>query len=162
MEIYNYNNLENSDILLEKIIININNYIIENKEFGDKILMKIQNVNITNISELKNWDFKKSLIISCTINDNTDGIKLKYRSILEYVYMIINDGAKIIKNTKINIKTIKKLDKGFYYIDELGISVQGVESNKCLYEILNQCIENEINIKLQIKTFDNLIINVIL
>jgi hypothetical protein len=37
--------------------------------------------------------------------------------------MIINDGSKIIKNTKINIKTIKKLDEGFYYIDELGISV---------------------------------------
>ncbi len=76
--------------------------------------------------------------------------------------MIINDGSKIIKNTKINIKTIKKLDEGFTYIDDLGISIQGVESNKCLYEILHQSIENEINIKLQIKTFDNLIINIIL
>jgi hypothetical protein len=162
MEIYKYKNLENGDILLEKVIININNYIIENKESGDKILKKIQNVNITNILELKNYNLKKSLIMSCIINDNTDEIKLKYRSILEYVYNIINDGAKIIKNTKINIKTIKKFDEGFTYIDELGISVQGVESNKCLYEILHQCIENEINIKLQIKTFDNLIINVIL
>ena len=162
MEIYKYKNLDNGDILLEKVNINTNNYIIENKESGDKVLKKIQNVTITNILELKNYDFKKSLIMSCIINDNTDEIKLKYRSILEFVYKIINDGAKIIKNTKINIKTIKKIDEGFTYIDELGISVQGVESNKCLYEILHQCIENEINIKLQIKTFDNLIIYVIL
>ena len=27
----------------------------------------------------------------------------------------------------------QKLDEGFTFIDELGISVQGVESNKCLY-----------------------------
>jgi len=62
--------------------------------------------------------------MSCNINDNTDEIKLKYRSILEYLY-------KIIKNTN------KKLDEGFTYIDDLGVSVQGVESNKCLYEILH-------------------------
>jgi len=55
MEIYKYKNLDNGDILLEKVIINLNNYIIENKESGDKILKKIQNVNITNISELKNF-----------------------------------------------------------------------------------------------------------
>jgi hypothetical protein len=160
MEIYKYKNLDNGDILLEKVNINTNNYIIENKGSGDKILRKIQNVNITDISVLKNYDFKKSSILSCEINDNTDEIKLKYKPILDYVYKIINNGAKIIKNTKINIRTIKKLDEGFTYNDELGISIQGVDSNKCLYEILHQCIENEINIKLQIKTFDNLIINI--
>jgi len=107
----------------------------------------------------KNYDFKKSNIISCFINGNND-MKLKYRSICEYIYRIINDGTKIIKQTKLNIKTLKKVDEGFSYLDDLGISVQGVDSNKCLYEILHQCIENEINIKLQIKTFDNLIINI--
>ena len=61
------------------------------------------------------------------------------------------------RNTKINIKTIKKEDEGFYYIPKLGISVQGVESNKCLLEIINQCIENEITISIQIKLKNNLI-----
>ena len=42
MEIYKYTNLENGNILLKKVIINTNNYIIENKESGDKILKKIQ------------------------------------------------------------------------------------------------------------------------
>ncbi len=79
---------------------------------------------------------------------------------MDYIYKIINDGAKIIKNTNLNIKTLEKNDSGFYYVEELGISIQGVDSNKCLYEIYNQCIENKIKIKLQIKTFDNNIINI--
>ncbi len=54
----------------------------------------------------------------------------------------INDGTKIIKNTKLNIKTIKKEDEGFYYLDNIGISVQGIDSNKCLNEIISQCMEN--------------------
>lgn len=41
---------------------------------------------------------------------------LKYNSILKCVYNIINDGAQIIKNSKINIKTIKKESEGFVYI----------------------------------------------
>jgi hypothetical protein len=109
--------------------------------------------------ELKNYDFKKSYILSCSINENAN-IKLKYKSVLEYVYKIINDGATIIKNTKLNIKTIKKLDEGFTYMEDLGISIQGTESNKCLYEIVHQSIENEIPIKLQIKTKDDILINI--
>ena len=42
MEIYTCKNLENGDILLEKIIINTNNYIIENKDLGDKLLKKFK------------------------------------------------------------------------------------------------------------------------
>ena len=161
MEVYKFRDLENGDILLEKVNIDLNNFIIENRESGDKLLKKISqiDINISNILNIKNYDFKKSHIISCFINGNND-MKLKYRSICEYIYRIINDGTKIIKQTKLNIKTLKKVDEGFTYLDDLGISVQGVNSNKCLYEILHQCIENEINIELQIKTFDNLIINI--
>lgn len=159
MEIYKYTKLENGDILLEKVIIDTNNYIIENKESGDKLLKKIQNINIINISDLKNYNFSKSIILECLL-DNKEHNKLKYRPIMEQIYKLINDGTKIIKKSTLNIKTIRKEDEGFYYLDNIGISIQGTDSNKCLYEILNQCIENEINIKLQIKTFDNLIINI--
>lgn len=94
-----------------------------------------------------------------SINDDTN-VKLKYKFILEYIYKLINDGTKIIKNTKLNIKTIKKIDEGFSYIKDLGISIQGVDSNKCLHEIINQCIENHINIILQINLLDNTMINI--
>src|SRR3989344_5798755 len=93
---------------------------------------------------------KKSIISECSI-DNKEFNRLKYKPILEQIYKTINDGTKIIKNTKLNIKTIKKEDEGFYYLDNIGISVQGVDSNKCLLEIINQCIENEIELSMKIK-----------
>ena len=104
MEIYKFINLDTGNILLEKIIIDDKNYMIINKNNGDKILQKVNNINIT---EIKNYDFKKSIIIDCIINDISCNI-LKYRPILIYIYDIINNGTEIIKNTKLNIKTIKK------------------------------------------------------
>lgn len=85
---------------------------------------------------------------------------MKYRSILNQIYHWINDGAKIIKHTKLNIKTTKKEDEGFYHLDNMGISIQGVDSNKCLLEIIIQCIENEIELDLNIKLIDGITINI--
>ena len=57
-------------------------------------------------------------------------------------------------------KTIKKENDGFYYLDTIGISVQGVDSNKCLSEIINQCINNYIKLSMKIKLVDGSIINI--
>jgi hypothetical protein len=111
----------------------ISKCIIDNKQKSYK------NANKIDIKD----DLKKSIISECII-DNKQINKLKYNSVLEQIYKIINDGTKIIKNTKLNIKTINKNDEGFYYLENIGISVQRVESNKCLLEIINQCIENKI------------------
>lgn len=156
--IYKFIELQNGDILLKKITID-NNIYIQQKQGNDYILKKKQNEKIIDISDIKKYDFKKSVISKCTLNnDVTD--KNKYKSILEKVYGIINDGVKIIKNTKLNIKTTKKQDEGFYYLEEIGISVQGVDSNKCLYEILNQCEINEIDIKMTIELQNNIILDI--
>ena len=151
MEIYKFINLDNDDILLEKIIIDNKNYIIINQDNGNILLQKIININ--------DYDFKKSQILQCFIN-NKEYYKLKYRFILNQIYNIINDGTKIIKNTKINIKTLKKEDEGFYFLNNIGISIQGIDSNKCLLEIINQCSENNIKIILKIKLINNNIINI--
>lgn len=158
MNTYKFTKLDNGDILLQKIVIDDTNYIVINKDNGDKLLKKITNINITDIKDIKNYDFKKSIISECLI-DNKEFNKLKYKSILEQIYKIINNGTKIIKNSKLNIKTIKKEDEGFYYLDSIGISIQGVDSNKCLFEIINQCIENEIEITMKIKLIDDITIN---
>lgn len=90
-----------------------------------------------------------------TIINKHNGDKL-----LKKIYKIINDGTKIIKNTILNIKTIKKIDDGYCYIEDLGISVQGVESNKRLLKIVNQCIKNGISIIMKIKLNDETNINI--
>jgi len=158
MEIYKFTELDNGDILLHKIIIDTINYTIINKENGDKLLKKTAHINITDIKDIKDYDFKKSIILECLL-DNKEFNKLKYKSILEQIYKLINDGTRIIKNTKLNIKTLKKEDEGFYYLDNIGISVQGAESNKCLLEIINQCIENEIELSMKIKSINEITIN---
>ena len=159
METFKFTKLENGDILLQKIIIDDVNYTIVNKDNGDKLLKKITNINITDIKDIKTYDFKKSIILECLI-DNKNLNKLKYRPILEQIYKYINDGTTIIKNTKLNIKTIKKEDEGYYYLDNLGISIQGVDSNKCLLEIINQCLENRIKLSMKIKMLDGIIIDI--
>jgi hypothetical protein len=158
MEIYKFTELDNGDILLHKIIIDTINYTIINKENGDKLLKKTAHINITDIKDIKDYDFKKSIILECLL-DNKEFNKLKYKSILEQIYKLINDGTRIIKNTKLNIKTLKKEDEGFYYLDNIGISVQGADSNKCLLEIINQCIENEIELSMKIKSINEITIN---
>jgi hypothetical protein len=159
MEVYKFKNLENGDILLEKVLLDNTNYTITNKNNGDKLLKKITKIDINDVNDIKKYDFRKSNILSCLLNDE-EITKLKYKSILENIYKIINDGTKIIKNSKLNIKTIKKLDEGFYYLEDLGISIQGVDSNKCLLEILNQCIENEISLIMKIKLNDETNVNI--
>jgi len=159
MEVYKFKNLDNGDILLEKVVLDNANYTIITKNNGDKILKKITSINITDISDIKKYDFRKSNILSCSLNDD-EITKLKYKSILENIYKIINDGTKIIKNSKLNIKTIKKIDEGFYYLEDLGISIQCVDSNKCLLEIINQCIENEFSLIMKIKLNDETNINI--
>jgi hypothetical protein len=159
MEVYKFETLDNGDVLLKKVVLDNTNFTVVNKSNGDKVLKKITSVNISDIKDIRKFDFKKSNIMSCQLNNDTT-VKLKFRTILENVYKIINDGATIIKNSKLNIKTCKKHDDGFTYLEYLGISVQGVDSNKCLLEIINQCVENEISLNMVIKLFNETTIHI--
>ena len=78
-------------------------------------------IQINNLDKLAQYDFCNSNIVSCKINNDILN-KNKYKSILNDIYTIINSGTKIIKNTTLNIKTIKYNIRGFYYLDKLGIS----------------------------------------
>ena len=46
-------------------------------------------------------------------------------------------------------------DKGYKYIDDLDISIQGTDSKSSLYEIFNQCKKNNIKLKMEIKLDDS-------
>jgi len=134
-------------------------YSIHKQESGD-ILLRPKMIQINNLDKLAQYDFCNSNIVSCKINNDISN-RNKYKSILNDIYKIINSGTKIIKNTTLNIKTIEYNHRGFYYLEELGISIQGVDSNKCLYEIVNQSKKNNINLDIKIKLSDNKLINII-
>ena len=120
-----------------------------------------KNITINTLQDLIDFikkinTFINSEIIKCIIN-NINCDKLKYRTILNIIYEIINDPIKIMSRTKLNIKLIEDKEKGFYYIEKLGISIQGCDSNKCLLEIINQCIENNIMISMEIKLINSVV-----
>jgi len=99
-------------------------------------------------------------IINCEINNKSIN-KYKLKSILDYIYHLIDNGTLIIKNTLLNIKTTKESNNGFKYYEKLGISIQGINSNKCIKEIFNQCKHNKIKLKLIIKLDNKDIISIV-
>jgi hypothetical protein len=148
--IYKYELQDNGDIVLKKLHIDETLYTVI-KQNDTILLKKKKEIKIKNIDQISNYDFESSYIQKCIINDE-EIPKLKYRPILTHVYEIINNPIKIIDNRKLNIKVGDYNNKnGFYYLEKLHISIQGVDSNKALLEILNQCSKNNINIKLTIK-----------
>jgi hypothetical protein len=159
MEVYNVIQLNNGDILLKKVIIDVTKYNQKIKENGDILFEKINEIVINEFADLNNYNFTNSEIVQCYI-DNKNITKLKYKSILTEIYSIIDNGSKIIKKTLLNIETLKKEVDGFYYLENIGISVQGVDSNKCIKEIVNQCICNNISIKMKINLTNGDIIKI--
>ena len=81
---------------------------------------------------------------------------MNYKSIIRYIYENeIKDGFRIIKNTLFkDIKTIKKEDKGYYYLEKIGISVRFKNANYSFNEIVNQCEINNIKLYMKIELFD--------
>jgi len=67
MEVYEFKNLDNGDILLEKVLLDCTNYTIININNGDKLLKKITSVNINDVNNIKKYDFRKSDILFCLL-----------------------------------------------------------------------------------------------
>lgn len=160
MEVYKFKNLENGDILLKKVTLDNTNYKMVTQNNGDKILKKIVCVNITDLKNIEKYNFKNSKILSLWVLNDDEMIIISYKSILKTIYKIINDKEKIIKKSKLNILIEKKTDQDFYYLEDLGISIQDVDSNKYLLEIINQCVENKISLIMKIKLDDETNINI--
>jgi len=104
------------------------------------------------IEKIKSYDFGYSECTYCKIKDTKLEV-LKYMTIIKHIYSIINNGPRIIKNTVLNIKTSNLKATGFTYSEELGISVQGADANKCVKEIILQCTSNHINYDIRIELY---------
>jgi hypothetical protein len=154
---YKVEQINEDTLKLTKLNINKDEYDKQILENGDMLLVRKRIITINGFNEFNNlrnqYNLNNSNILSCVINYyQSNDYRLKYKSILNYIYSnIIKDGFKIIRNSILNISTIKKETEGFYYMEDLGISIQGVDSNKCLHEIINQCHFNNIHITILIR-----------
>lgn len=150
MIIYYVEHENEKELILKKEEINEENMIYDVR--NDKYILK--KCQIVKEKDIDNYNFKKSKIYTIKINQKKYEIK-KYNKILKKIYEIIDEPIKIIKSSILNIKIGKKDDKGYNYIDRLGISYQSADSNKCIKEILKQCNENNIKIKIDINDANN-------
>jgi hypothetical protein len=129
------------------IISNIENYNISFYN-GNMILTKKVKKNKLQLEELNKYNFAKSKIIKCKIDNNCVELN-KYLRILFFLYKLIDNRELILNNTKLNIVDNRYEDKGFKYLEQLNISIQRVDSNKSLQEIIH--ITNICNIKLELE-----------
>ena len=160
MDIYRYTE-QAENILLEKVVIDTNQHNIEHLENGNILLSPIIYNTINTVHEVNNHCYTSSKIISCCINNEVINV-LNYNPLIKYIYQKIGDGSTIIRNTKLNIKTLEINQNGFQYIENLGISFQRVDANNAINEIVNQCQKNNISINLKIILDSGLHINIII
>lgn len=127
-------------------------------EENDLIILKPKltkkTIIIDDIDKLNDFDLGNSKILECYINDKRP-TKNKYASIMTDIYKLIADGTTIIKNTLLNIKTIKLTENGFHYNSELGISIQNTDANISFKEISNQCLKHKFSLNIEIKLKNN-------
>lgn len=140
-------------LILNKKKIDETQYDIEYKD--DNMIMKPKPLEIK-IEKIEDFDknntaeFRNSTILSCYIDEKRP-LKNKYLSILKDIYNKINSGKTITKNTTLNFVTIEKNDKGFEYLENIGISIQHTDAGLTFNEILNQCIGAKIKLKIEIQ-----------
>jgi hypothetical protein len=87
--------------------------------------------------------------------------KYKYNPILIEVYKLINNKLSIDKGKSKMVKIIdkQKIDQGYYYLENIGISFQALEAIKCLTEIITQCIYNKYKLLMEIELKNKIILN---
>lgn len=91
-------------------------------------------------------------IVSCRINKKSVE-RLKYSSIL---VELLAQCRHVTRNTKyVNMTKEKQIDKGYKFYNELGLSIRYACAEKTLYEILNQCVVNNIRLKIKIEVDGN-------
>jgi hypothetical protein len=65
---------------------------------------------------------------------------------------MIDDGSKIIKYSTLKTSTLERNDDEYRYYEYLGISVcHDITNGEYVYEIVNQCVKNELHINMNIK-----------
>ena len=164
MKIYRPTKLDNKDILLERIIIDDKKYIAIPQDDGNILLKRKidkvdekqydivykKNGDILLKKKDINYDYTGSAVHKCVLN-GVEYENTSYAAIIRQIYRLIKNVKQIINNTKLNIKMGHITGKGYVYIEELDISIQRVEANISMKEIINQCNLNDIELELTIK-----------
>lgn len=118
-----------------------------------------ENKEFNTLDQLKTINFVQSKVIRCNI-DNKEHERLNYRNIMHTIFLKIGRN-KIKKHTRINIEYGLYTDKGYKYIEELDVSVQGTDAPTTIYEIIHQCKKHKIKLDMGIQLDNGAIIKIV-
>ena len=132
-----------------------------NNKIEEYITIKINNeIDYNNCMFLiKDNNFAFSKIKDVFIN-NVNIKVVSYKQIINSIYREINNVDKILEHTKMSIVQYEKNTSGYKYNKELNISIQGVDANTAILEIVRQCFYNTISCCITIELKDNTMINI--
>jgi hypothetical protein len=116
---------------------------------------------VTNPNSLGNYNFEGSTITSVNVNETVLAIT-SYSDLVTYIYTLINDGPKIISNTRLVVKTIEIVDPNYIYLNTIGIGYETDTTNNYIFEISNQSIINQIKINMNITLSNGTVINILI
>lgn len=128
--------------------------VIENEDHikgYSKVIVEKYNMNSVEDS-LSSFDFKGSSVRRA----NIEGIeieKLSYWGIIRGIYEFLGDVEHIVENSQLSIVEGKYTEKGYVWIKELDISVQGVTSDRSVKEIFKQILENRLTFFMEIDKY---------
>lgn len=124
----------------------ISNYIME---IVDDTLILTSKLNYITESDMNKTCLIDSSVLSCKINDE-EVDRLKYKSILIYIYKKMT-ATMIVQNTEMNIKLIETNENGYTWYKDLGMSIQGKDSNLTFKEILRMIKLNQMKLEIEIQ-----------
>lgn len=150
---YNRQDCEDGTIVLTPNHLDLSDYTATINSNGNITLQRREIVVNVLVPEC-NTSFTGSTVHICRINDFPRALHT-FNGVLREVYNIISCGMTIVKNTKLNITTLQRNDKGFFALPDIGISVQRVDANKCIQEIVHQCKMSGISLLLEVKLADD-------
>ncbi len=135
----------------------ISNYIME---IVDDTLILTSKLNYITESDMNKICLMDSIVLGCKINDE-EVDRLKYKSILIYIYKKMTANL-ILQNTEMNIKLIETNENGYTWYKDLGMSIQGKDSNLTFKEILRMIKINQMKLEIEIQLKNKEIIHFII
>lgn len=124
---------------------------------------KLVEISDINLNQLKSHNLTGAKVLSYVI-EGTPIEKTTWSNSIRTLYKQIADGARIIKDSILEIKTVRKVDEGFTFIKDLGISVRVKELRKTFVrEIFTQAKANNLSVcmKIQLANGTGLIVNIV-
>ncbi len=98
------------------------------------------------------FDFKGSSVRKARIEGIEIG-KLSFWGVIKAIYEFLGNVDNVVENSTLSIVEGKYTEKGYAYVKDLDISVQGVTADRSVKEIFSQVLNNNLTFCMEIDNY---------